>query len=171
LWKEGDSVTPIATNLIAQIMTYQPTLPKNNIEKSFLYNTLVQPILLPAGTYRMSTGYKVGMFYNGELTKPFTYPSQILNIQSAHSTSPNGGYFWFDLPSYSNINVITLNTTLNTTSSLVCPEIKTLTSEISVKNNINMNGNALANVGIINGLAFPKKAGIYCQNSTLPFLE
>ena len=166
-WKEGDNVTPISTSLIAQIITYQPT--------SYFYTGLVTPILLPVGTYRMSTGYKAGMFYNGALTLPFTYPSQILNIQSAYSTSPNGayptnlgtddisagGYFWFDTPPYSNINV----TTLNTSSSLVCPEIKTLASEIGVKNHINMNSNNLTNVGLINGSRV-HKGGVFTQTST-----
>ena len=40
----------------------------------------------------MSTGYKVGMFYNGALTLPFTWPRQITNIQSANTNLPNGAY-------------------------------------------------------------------------------
>ena len=170
-WKEGDSVTPISTNLIAQLATYQPT--------SYFYTGLVTPILLPVGTYRMSTGYKAGMFYNGILTRPFTWPNEIINIQSANATSPNGayptnlttydisagGYFWFDLPPYSNINV----TTLNTTSSLVCPEIKTLASEIGVKNHINMNSNNLTNVGLING-SIVHKGGIFTQTAYFPLI-
>ena len=70
--------------------------------------------MLPIGTYRMSTGYKVGMFYNGPLTSPFTFSSQISNVQSVSTTSPDGaypstigndnitsaGYFWFDSPLY-----------------------------------------------------------------------
>jgi hypothetical protein len=131
----------------------------------------------------MSTGYKAGMFYNGVLTKPFTFPSEIINIQSAYTTSPNGayptnltthdisagGYFWFDLPPCSNINVTTLNNKLITTSSLVCPEIKTLASEIDVKNHINMNSNNLTNVELINGLSVVQKGGLYAQTSLFAF--
>jgi hypothetical protein len=152
-------------------MTYQPT--------SYFYTALVTPILLPVGTYRMSTGYKAGMFYNGALTPPFTWPNEIINIQSANATSPNGayptnlttydisagGYFWFDLPPYSNINV----TTLNTTASLVCPEIKTLASEIGVKNHINMNSNNLTNVGLING-SIVHKGGVFVQTAYVPLI-
>ena len=170
-WNEGNNTTPISTNLISQLATYQPT--------SYFYTTLVTPILLPIGTYRMSTGYKVGMFYNGALTLPFTWPRQITNIQSANTNLPNGAYpinitsnnitagsyFWFDIPPYSNLNVTTLNNHLITTSSLICPEIKTTTSEIGVMNHINMNSNNLTNVGMINGSKV-YTGRVYCETST-----
>ena len=165
-WNEGNSITPIGTYAISQAATYAPT--------SYFY-VPITPLLLPIGTYRMSTGYKAGMFYNGALTPPFTFPSQITNIQSASITSPDGaypstlttlanitagGYFWFDLPPYgSNINLNTLNgNTILTPSSLDTLNVKTqyqsiVASDTSFSTGLRLNGpittNGASNIDIM----------------------
>lgn len=116
-WADGNSVTPLFTSALSQTATWGTT--------SYLYGSFgATPLLLPIGTYRISLGYKTGMFYNGALTPPFTFASPITNVTSAYSTSADGaypdilttsgivagGFFWFDTPPYgSNINVSTLN--------------------------------------------------------------
>lgn len=116
-WGEGNNVTPIFTGALTQGATWPPT--------SYLYGSFgASPLLLPVGTYRVSLGYKTGMFYNGPLTAPFTFGNEIKNVQACSSTSPDGaypnvlgtsgivagGFFWYDTPAYgSNIDVTTLN--------------------------------------------------------------
>ena len=74
--------------------------------------------------------------------------------------------FWINDTSISQLTIDgAVNSTSNVTSSLVCPEIKTLATEIGVKNNINMNSNNLTNVGLINGSKV-YTGRVYCETST-----
>jgi hypothetical protein len=116
-WSDTDSVTPLFTGALSQTATWPPT--------SFLYGSFgASPLLLQAGTYRVSLGYKTGMFFNGPSTPPFTFGNEIKNVQACSSTSPDGafpnilgtsnitagGFIWYDTPPFgSNIDVTTLN--------------------------------------------------------------
>ena len=140
-----------------------------NLAQQTIYNDFyVQDvnITLNAGSYRIGIDSKTNDRYNSNA--PMIFDSRITSVMSVIATQPNTypnlneqsnvastGGFWIADSVISSLNV----------KSIVCPEIKTLSSEIGVKNNINLNNNNITNVGLINGSKVPK-GGIFSQTST-----
>ena len=140
-----------------------------NLTQQTIYNDFyVQDvnITLNAGSYRIGIDSKANDRYNSNA--PMIFDSRITSVMSVIATQPNTypnlneqsnvastGAFWIADSVISSLKV----------KSIVCPEIKTLSSEIGVKNNINLNNNNITNVGLINGSKVPK-GGIFSQTST-----
>ena len=151
------------------------TIPKISIYNG--YYILDVNIDLPSGSYRLGVVLRLGdkWFDFIPLTDPID--SRITSLYGcwANSDEYPGIYgtansiqsamFWFGARVSSSLTVQTINNNLITTSSLICPEIKTLSTEIGVKNHINMNNNNLTNVGLING-AKVYTGRVYCETST-----
>jgi hypothetical protein len=182
-WSDTDTVTPLFTGALSQSTTWPPT--------SFLYGSFgSSPLLLQAGTYRVSIGYRTGMFYNGPSTAPFTFGNEIKNVQACSSTSPDGafpniigtsnitagGFIWYDTPAYgSNIDVSTLNGSaivaqssidaLNTKTQYqsIVGLITSFTNGLRINGPVYLNGASILDVASINRPYFGLQ---YQHNST-----
>jgi hypothetical protein len=148
-WNDADSVTPVATFIIDRLTPY------NN----FYIFELISPLLLVAGTYRMSFGYKAGMFRNLIQFIPMVFSPIFSNVQGASTGSPDGayptilvvatgqelmigGYFWYSIFEQAKLSVDTIITNV----------IESTNTNILYNNTIDMNGFNIINAQNINTL-------------------
>ena len=151
------------------------TIPKISIYNGYYIANV--SINLASGNYRLGVVLGTGDKWYDFITLADPIDSRITSLYGcwANSDEYPGIYgtansiqsamFWIGESVSSSLNVQTINNNLITTSSLICPEIKTLATEIGVKNNINMNSNNLTNVGLINGSKV-YTGRVYCETST-----
>jgi hypothetical protein len=132
-------------------------------------------LLLVAGTYRMSFGYKAGMFRNLIQFIPMVFSPIFSNVQGASTGSPDGayptilvvatgqelmigGYFWYSIFEQAKLTVDTIITN----------EIESTNTNILYNNTIDMNGFNILNVQNINNIR--PSGGVFSQSSLSPIV-
>ena len=165
-WSDADAVTPVGTFIIDRLTPY------NN----FYILELISPLLLVAGTYRMSFGYKPGMFRNLIQDIPMIFPPIFSNVQGASTGLPDGaypttlvvavgqelmigGYFWYSIVEKAKLTVDTI--IINT--------MQSTNTNILYNNTIDMNGFNIINAQNINNIR--PSGGVFSQSCLTPIVS
>ena len=162
IYSEGNT-TPI----------YSYTLLRTNVYFGY-YVLNITPITLPIGTYRFSIGLINGQSFYNNIFKPYSFDTDVFslvegaltaNLNGAYPESTTfdidfifGGYFWY---------------TTTFSNQIITPSIKTnilssSTSNILIKNEIDMNNNNIINCNSINNLRIT--GGVWLATSSGPII-
>ena len=148
---------------------YSCTLSRNSQYNGFyVLDLTASPVNIPIGTYYFSIGLNIGQSYYNRISKPFAFDSSfITNVRACSSTTINGGY----PDSFGDDNFLSSGYFWFTTSDniLIAPKIETNiiqsnSSNVLLKNTIDMNYNNILNCNKLNGLT--STGGVWMARSS-----
>jgi len=170
IWNENDNVNPIATYTLTQT-PYE----------SLFYAIDIPPLELPAGTYRISVGYKNGMLFNTTNPMSFAYP--ITSVEMASTPNLDGGYptnigllntylaglFWYDFqPIAKVVSPIIETDNLKLNGSMISLKKFMMTDPVANAINTTQEQDLLLGSGFVGSLTF--KANSYDNSSYTLYL-